>query len=65
MSDHYTSMLDHLVSMARFPGAKDYAWHRAKYLASDEAMRELYPEIDKRLAEAMQKEAADAPRRQG
>ena len=34
-TDHYAKMLAHLVTMAKQPGFKAHAWHRAKALDSD------------------------------
>lgn len=51
---HYQAQLAWLIQMAKMPGAKDHAWRRAKELATDDSG--LWPEIDKRLAEAMQQE---------
>ena len=34
-TDHYDRMLAHLVAMAKQPGFKAHAWHRAKALDSD------------------------------
>lgn len=47
----YQSQLTHLLKMARIPGAKHYAWYRAKELAADDSG--LWKGIDKELAEAM------------
>lgn len=61
---HYQAQLAWLIQMAKMPGAKDHAWRRAKELAADESG--LWPEIDKRLAEAMQpKEHGNEEGRQG
>lgn len=48
----FNDQLTWLIQMAKMPGAKDHAWRRAKELATDDSG--LWPEIDKRLAEAMQ-----------
>jgi hypothetical protein len=56
--DHYTDMLDHLISMAKCKGAKEYAWWRAKQLAADES--NLWTGIDLALAEAMKGASATA-----
>jgi hypothetical protein len=49
---HYDEMLSHLIEMARIPGWKAQAWHRAKELAS--CRSGLWTDIDKALTAAMQ-----------
>lgn len=62
MANHYEEMLSHLIEMARIPGFKAQAWHRAKELAA--CRTGLYADIDKALAAAM-KEAGDETRGAG
>jgi hypothetical protein len=50
----FNEQLQWLVQMASIPGFKAQAWHRAKELASCESG--LWPEMDKRLAEAMRQQ---------
>jgi hypothetical protein len=48
---YYQAQLAWLIQMAKNPGSKDHAWYRAKELAA--CRSELWPEMDKRLEEAM------------
>lgn len=57
MTDHYAEMLAHLVRMARIPGFRAHAWHRAQELAKTE----LYSGMDAALIAAMKHEKQDDP----
>jgi hypothetical protein len=59
----FNDQLQWLITMARTPGWKAYAWHRAKEMAADDSG--LWPEIDKRLEEAMRAEVPGETRSQG
>ncbi|WP_298929180.1 hypothetical protein [uncultured Ramlibacter sp.] len=53
--DYLTEVLAHLAWMARMPGAKAHAWHRAQELAKLDPM---FGDLPARLTEAMQSHAA-------
>lgn len=51
MTDPFEVQLAHLVKLAREPGWKQYAWHRAKELGQDDSG--LWAGLPQKLREAM------------
>jgi hypothetical protein len=54
----FNEQLQWLITMAKQPGWKAHAWHRAKELAACESG--LWPQMDERLKEAMREPANEA-----
>ena len=56
--DYLSQVLAHLVWMARMPGAKAHAWHRAQELAASDP---LFAELPAKLTEAMRDSGSTSP----
>ena len=57
--NHFKIQLDHLIELAKLPGWKAHAWHRAQELDADHSG--LFQGITEALTQAMKSESEPQP----